>query len=293
MGARGHESPTALQSEPHPITEDRITRPGDFLRETKGQHASVEVLRKAIVRAGYLSGEGHIPSALSVLDILWVLYHRIMHIDPSHPDDPGRDIFVLSKGHASLGLYAVLAERGFFPRSELDGFCAYGSPLGGHPHWKKVPGVEASTGSLGHGFPMSVGVALGLKIKGLRNRVFCLAGDGECNEGTIWESALLAAHHGLDRLCAIVDYNHSTDRALQLGDLARKFEAFGWEARVINGHCHSEVEMALREPVPGRPLVVIAETVKGRGCKVMENNPAWHHKAPTAEEYRLIMEELG
>lgn len=285
MGAQGHKFSTALQSEAFLPRPDNTTISGT-------DDLSVNAMRKAVISAGYASGEGHIPSALSVLDLLWVLYDRVLKVDPHDPGNPDRDIFILSKGHASLGLYAVLAEKGFFPPSELNGFCRYGSPLGGHPHWKKIRGVEASTGSLGHGFPMSVGIALGFKIQNRRNRVFALLGDGECNEGTVWESALLAAHHGLDNLCAIVDYNHSTDRALRLGDLTAKFDAFGWNARVIDGHCPGDIEEALRDASPGRPRAVIAETVKGRGCRLMENNPAWHHKAPTEEEYRLIMEEL-
>jgi transketolase len=249
-------------------------------------------LRRLILRSAAAGGEGHVPSSLSVLDILWVAYDRILKIDPAAPADPARDRFILSKGHAALGLYAVLAKKGFFPVSELERMGLYAGPLGGHPDRNKVPGVEASTGSLGHGFPMSVGVALGLRILENDARVFALIGDGEANEGSVWEAALLAAHHGLSNLCCIVDYNHSNDRALKLGDLAAKFAAFGWETRVIDGHAHDEIEKALRNRGASRPVAVVANTVKGRGCRRMENEPAWHHRAPTAEELNEMLLEL-
>jgi transketolase len=174
------------------------------------------------------AGEGHVPSALSILDILWVLYDRILKINPSYPKSPTRDRFILSKGHAALGLYVILAKKGFFPSSELEDFGKYDGFLGGHPDRNKVSGVEASTGSLGHGFPMSVGIALGLRIKKIDSKVFVLIGDGEANEGSVWESALLASHHNLSNLCCIIDYNHSTDRALKVGDMVSKFKSFGW-----------------------------------------------------------------
>ena len=183
-------------------------------------------LRKQIITISTNAKEGHVPSALSVLDILWVLYNDILRIDPLHPTLLDRDRFVLSKGHAAIGLYVILAHKGFFPVSMLDTFAKYDSILGGHPDKNKVPGVEASTGSLAHGFPLSVGMALGLKIKKSDSRVYAIVGDGELNEGPIWESALLASHHRLSNLCCIVDYNHSTDRALQVGDIVKKFESF-------------------------------------------------------------------
>ncbi len=248
-------------------------------------------LKQIIVRASAKSGEGHIPSAFSVLDILWVLYDKILQIDPKNPRADDRDSFILSKGHASLALYAVLAEKWFFPLSELENFGKFGSILGGHPDRNKVPGVEASTGSLGHGFPIGAGVALGLKIKKLSNKVFVLVGDGECNEGTVWESALLASHHKLSNLSCIVDYNHSTDRALGMGNISKKFESFGWDACVINGHDHKEIYNALIKKTD-KPKVIIANTIKGYGSKTMENNPAWHHKSPSPEEFDVLMEEL-
>ena len=255
--------------------------------------STIKTLKKHIVMAAATTGEGHIASAFSILDILWVLYDRVLQVDPENPKSDERDRFILSKGHGSLALYAVLAEKSFFPASELERFASFDSFLGGHPDRNKVPGVEASTGSLGHGFPMAVGMALALRIRRVNRRVFVLVGDGECNEGSIWESALLAAHHGLVNLTCIVDYNHSTDRALLLGDIAAKFNAFGWSARRINGHNHDAIYDALANHGSDRPHVVVAETVKGFGCKQMENNPAWHHRAPTQDELSAMLKELS
>lgn len=195
------------------------------------------------------------------------------------------------EGHGVLALYAVLAAKGFFPPSELDRFAAFDSPLGGHPDRNKVPGVEASTGSLGHGLPMGVGMALGMRIRGIDRRVFVLVGDGECNEGAIWEAALLAAHHKLTNLTCIVDYNHSTDRALLLGDIADKFRTFDWAAATVDGH-DREALLGLAWADSVRPTAIIAKTVKGYGCKQMENNPAWHHRVPTQDELPAILEGL-
>ena len=250
-------------------------------------------LKREIVRAATMAGEGHIASAFSILDILWVLYDRVLRFDAKEPRSEGRDRFILSKGHASLGLYAVLAAKQFFPATELQHFGKFEGILGGHPDRNKVPGVEASTGSLGHGLPMAVGMALALRIKKSPSRVFVLVGDGECNEGSIWESALLAAHHHLSQLACIVDYNHSTDRALGLGDIAQKFAAFGWATATVNGHDKEAIYQALQQPHPKGPLAIIADTVKGSGCSRMEGNPAWHHKAPTPQELAEIMIELG
>lgn len=249
-------------------------------------------LIEKIMRMSASAGEGHIPSSLSILDIVWVLYDKILRIDPANPNDSNRDRFVLSKGHASIGLYTILVEKGFFPSSELENFGRFNSILGGHPDRNKIPGVEASTGSLGHGLPTSVGIALGLKIQKINARVFTIIGDGEANEGTIWESALLAAHHKLSGLYCIVDYNHSTDRALGVGDLVSKFSAFGWDSFRINGHDHGEIYTALTRSNDLKPIAIIAETVKGYGCKIMENNPEWHHKTPSKEELEIILGEL-
>lgn len=250
-------------------------------------------LRRQIVQAAFSSSEGHIPSAFSILEIVWVLYDRVMRFDPQNPQTDDRDRFILSKGHGSLGLYSVLAEKGFFPASELTQFCRLHSRLGGHPDHNKVPGIEASTGSLGHGLPFGVGVALALRIRKVDHHVFVLVGDAECNEGSIWEAVLLAAHHGLHNLTCIVDYNHSTDRALGMADIAAKFAAFGWAATTIDGHDTVAIESAMLRSDPNRPTVIVAETIKGRGVKQMENNPAWHHRCPSKEEMEAMLQELA
>lgn len=255
--------------------------------------AKLRQMKERIIMCSEKHREGHIPSAFSVLDILWVLYQQVLHINPNNPSDPKRDRFVLSKGHASLGLYVMLAESGFFPYEKLEDFAAYDSMFGGHPDRNKIPGVEASTGSLGHGFPISVGMALGQKIKGENARVFALIGDGEANEGSVWEAVLLASHHKLSNLTCIVDYNHSTDRALRVDDLQKKFEAFGWQSQTIDGHDHSQIFAALNAQAEGKPTAVIAQTIKGKGCRMMENNPAWHHRFPTAEEVPELLEQLS
>ena len=248
-------------------------------------------LKSSIVQASFLSGEGHIPSALSILDILIVLYDRVLKFDPKKPFGPKRDRFVLSKGHGCLGLYAILADKGFFAKKHLRSFGQFTSILGGHPDSLKIPGVEVSTGSLGHGFPQAVGMAMGMKIAKNKARVYTLIGDGESNEGTAWESALLAGHYKLDNLVCIVDHNHSNDRAISMGDVASKFKAFGWTAVTIDGHSQKEIYRALKTPHPMKPLVIVAETIKGCGSTMMTNNPAWHHKSPTKEEYEAIIKE--
>lgn len=236
--------------------------------------------------------EGHIPAAFSILDILWVLYDRVLHITPDKQNDPKRNRFILSKGHASIGLYVILAEKGFISQKTLKSFGTFDSCLGGHPDRTKVPGVEASTGSLGHGLPMAVGLALGAKIKKQSSKVYVIVGDGECNEGTIWESAMLAAHHKLNNLYCIVDHNHSGDLALNHGDIRKKFEAFGWQAVSIHGHDQKEIYKALTQKSTVKPVAIIAETIKGNGCKIMENNPEWTHKYPNPAELEKILKEL-
>jgi transketolase len=247
-------------------------------------------LKSRIVKAAFDAKEGHIPSALSILDIVWVLYNKVMNL--SHKNSTENDRFILSKGHASLAIYVVLEELKIIPKSYLDSFCNYESPLGGHPDCNKVPAIEASTGSLGHGMPIALGIALASKIKKFNNRVYCIIGDGECNEGTIWESAMLASHHNLRNFTCIVDYNHSTDRALYLGDIKKKFESFGWNSEVIDGHDHEKLQSSLSQTTDS-PRAIVCETIKGYGIKRMENEPAWHHKCPSEEELNEILDELS
>jgi transketolase len=254
---------------------------------------SLNQLKRQIITATTVTKEGHIPSAFSILDIVWTLYDRVLRYDAKNPKAADRDRFILSKGHGSLAVYTVLAEKGFFPPSELNQYCTLKSRLGGHPDHNKVPGIEASTGSLGHGLPFGVGVAMALRIRKVDRRVFVIVGDAECNEGSIWEAVLLAAHHKLSGLTCIVDYNHSTDRALNMGDMAAKFTAFGWATTTVNGHDHAALETALRARDPQKPTAIIAETIKGHGVKQMEGNPAWHHRCPTKEEMETMFQELA
>jgi transketolase len=252
----------------------------------------INKLKRDIIEAILPTGEGHLPSAFSILDILWVLYDSILNLDLSNIGTEERNRFVLSKGHGSLALYAVLSEKNFLSREEMRMFARYNSQLGGHPDCNKIKGVEASTGSLGHGLPMAMGMALGMKIRRLQHRVYTVVGDGECNEGSIWESALLASHHRLNNLVCIIDYNHSTDRALLLGNLCDKFSSFGWHTIRINGHVHDEIRDALNVIDDHRPIVIVADTIKGKGIKMLENNPAWHHRGPTQEEAIIMLREL-
>lgn len=206
--------------------------------------------------------EKHDDAAHSTLDVLWVLYDKVLRYDPHNPSAEPRDRFVLSKGHGAQAFYAILAEKGFFPTSELATFMRWDSRLGGHPDRTKVPGAEASTGSLGHGLPMALGMALGLRLKGSDRRVFALVGDGECNEGSIWETALLAGHLHLHQLTCIVINNHSSTP--DLGDLAAKFASFGWSAQTINGRDHEQIYAALTYQDETRPTVIVADIQEGK-----------------------------
>lgn len=214
---------------------------------------------KRIVRLiGLATGdEKHEPSAFSTLDVLWVLYDRVLRYDAANPRWEGRDRFLLSKGHGPLAFYTILADKGFFPADELRRFMTWEGILGGHPDRNQVPGVEVSTGSLGHGLPMAAGVALALRAKHSDRRVFALVGDGECNEGSIWEAILLAGAKQLSNLTCIVVNNHSS--SLNLGDLAAKFAAFGWSAATVNGRDHDAIYTALTHTEPDRPSAVVAQ----------------------------------
>ena len=203
--------------------------------------------------------EKHDPSAYSTLGVLSVLYNRILNYDVTNPKSEDRDRFIMSKGHGPLALYAILAQKGFFPASELKNFLKWEGILGGHPDRKRVPGVEASTGSLGHGFPMAIGVALGLKAKGIARRVYVLIGDGEANEGSVWEAALLAGDLGLSNLTTILIDNRSSTR--DLGDIAAKFKTFGWEAKTVDGRNEAAIENALLSPAVDRPSLLVAEVL--------------------------------
>ena len=239
-------------------------------------------LIRRVVELSYSSKEGHIPSSLSVLDIIFSLYQSHIIKDSDHK-------FVLSKGHASLGLYVVLDHFGLLG-TDLSSLCKFDSMIGGHPS-NKIKSVEASTGSLGHGMPIAVGMAMAKKIKKQNGNVFVLIGDGEANEGTIWESALLASHHNLGNLVCFLDHNHSTDRAIGIGNTVSKFSSFGWKTLEIDGHNMDEI--ASVQITEGIPTFVLCNTIKGKGIPIMENNPEWHHKAPNQEQFDVILNQIG
>jgi transketolase len=243
------------------------------------------------------AGSSHIGTCLSMADILAVLYEQVLRHDPKRPDAPERDWLLLSKGHGAAALYAVLAERGYFPVADLDRYGDSGSPLLGHAS-HHVPGVELSTGSLGHALPVACGLALAGKRDGKQNHVFVILSDGELDEGSNWEAILFAPHHKLDNLCVVVDYNKiqsfgSVAEVLGLEPLVEKWKAFGWEVREVDGHSHAALAGALVPASGSAPVVVIAHTVKGKGVSFMENLLAWHYKSPSKEQLQTALNELG
>jgi transketolase len=256
--------------------------------------------RRKILHIMEKSQRGHFGAALSVMEILRVLYDKILRYNPSQLGWEDRDRFIFSKGHGCLALYVVLAEKGFFPEEELDRVSRFGSMLGGHPESRKTPGVEASTGSLGHGLPIGVGMALAARMDARTYRVFVLIGDGESNEGSVWEAALCAGKHGLENLVVIVDYNHmqsygTTSEVQDLEPLADKWRSFNFAVKEVDGHNIAQLEEALSHVPfsPGRPSVLICHTVKGRGFRSAEGSPDWHHKAKiSTEEVERLRQEL-
>jgi transketolase len=255
-------------------------------------------LRRHIVRMCNLGGSSHVGSALSMADIAALLYGEVLRIDPARPDWPERDRFILSKGHAGACIYAALAERGFFPLEILDQHYRNGTKLSGHLSHQGVPGVELSTGSLGHGLGIGAGMAFNLRRLGGGQRVFVILSDGECDEGSVWEAALFAGHHRLDSLCVVIDHNKlqslgAVSEALNLDPFDDKWRAFGWATRRVDGHDHSALRNALSDRNPQRPTCIIADTVKGRGVSFMENQVLWHYRAPKGEEFASAMRELG
>lgn len=259
------------------------------MREISYNHEEeLKQIRWDIIQMVHRAEEGHIPSALSVVEILYAIYKN----------KKKEDDFFLSKGHASAAFYAVLSRFGYFDRSELDGFCRYDSFLGGHPHINPEKGIFNSSGSLGHGFPIAAGYALAKKIKKENGRVFCLVGDGECNEGSIWETAMYAEQLNLNNLVCIVDNNKSQTRAMTPTNLKEKFESFGWAAVEIDGHDVPAIKDALfnigkRDSRQSKPYCVIANTVKGKGVKAIEQDMfSWHHRAPTDDELVIFKKEI-
>ncbi|WP_421934782.1 transketolase [Phenylobacterium sp.] len=257
-------------------------------------------IRRMIIEAIHAAGTGHAGSSLSMVEILVILYFRHMRVRPHQPAWPHRDRFVLSKGHGAPALYAVMAEAGFLPLEELRSLRAFGSRLQGHPNADSLPGVDATTGSLGQGLSIALGMALGLGRRGQNGRVFCMVGDGELQEGQCWEAFLLAPALGVGNLVVIVDRNGlqndgRTEAIAPLGDLAGKLKAFGWRTAVVDGHDFHALDEVLRpaDTPTATPLVVIAETVKGKGVSFMENQVVWHHKPLSPAEHRQALAELG
>jgi transketolase len=256
-------------------------------------------IRKHAVTMTKLGGSSHIGSILSIADILAVLYNSVLNYNSKDPKWSDRDRFILSKGHAGAGVYAALAESGFIPLDKLKTHYQDGSDLSGHVSHKGIPGVEFSTGSLGHGLPVACGMALAAKINKKKYRVFVLLSDGECDEGSNWEAILFAAHHKLNNLVVIVDRNrlqsiNSTEETLALEPFGDKWKSFNWDLIEINGHNHNEILKSCKNEnnSKSKPLCVIANTTKGKGVSFMENSTLWHYRSPQGEEYKLALEEL-
>lgn len=260
---------------------------------------AIEV-RKNIIEEVYSAKSGHLGGALSCADILTVLYFNQMNIDEKKPEDPNRDRLILSKGHASPALYAVLAEKGYFPKEELKNFRKIGSKLQGHPDMKNIPGVDMTTGSLGQGLSAGVGMALASKMDKAGCKIYCILGDGEIEEGQVWEALTAASKNKLDNLCVILDNNNlqidgEIEKVGGMSNITEKLLSFGFNVVNINGHNIDEIIDAITtaKQTKGKPTAIIAKTVKGKGISFMENNASWHGKAPNEEEYNLAIEELN
>lgn len=257
-------------------------------------------IRKNIIEMIFSASSGHPGGALSMTDIMTILYFKEMKININNLKDENRDRLVLSKGHASAGLYATLAEKGIIPKEDLKGFRKLDSYLQGHPDMKKIPGVDMTSGSLGQGLSVANGMALAGKMENRDYRVYAILGDGEIEEGQIWEAAMTASHYKLDNLCAIVDYNNlqidgKITEVMNSVPIDEKFKSFGFHVININGHSVEEILDAFEKArnVKGKPTAIIAKTIKGKGVSFMENQAGWHGKAPKKEEYERAMEELS
>lgn len=256
-------------------------------------------IRLHALRMTSRGGSAHIASVLSMADLMAALYGGILRVDPENPKWEERDRFILSKGHAGAGVYAALAERGFFPVEKLDSHCQDGSDLSGHISHKGIPGVELSTGSLGHGLSVGTGMAYAAKVDQKKHRVFVLLSDGECDEGSNWEAILFAAHHRLDNLIAVIDYNKiqslkSVSETLELEPFTDKWRSFRWSVKEVDGHDHTAIQESLSK-LPfetSHPSCLIAHTTKGKGVSFMENSVLWHYRTPRGEELTAALKEL-
>ena len=268
-------------------------------REKAELKITANKVRQRIIEGVFNAKSGHPGGSLSAADIFTYLYFKELNVDPKNPKWADRDRFVLSKGHCCPGLYAALAIKGYFPEKEIKSLRHIGAMLQGHPDMKGTPGVDMSSGSLGQGVSAACGMALAAKMDNASYRVYAMLGDGECEEGQVWESAMFAAHHNLDNLCYIVDYNGlqidgKVSEVAGLEPLDKKFESFGFEVIKICGHCFNQIEEAFEKAksIKGKPTVIIAETVKGKGVSYMEDQVGWHGKAPNQEQYELALNEL-
>jgi transketolase len=265
---------------------------------SEGTEALAVQVRCDVLEMVHRARASHVGSSLSVVDVLAVLYGEVLRHRPAEPDWPGRDRLILSKGHAAAAGYAVLARSGYFSPDLLATYCANDSPLAGHLTASDgAPGVEISTGSLGHGLPVGTGMALFGKRTGGDRRVFVVLSDGEADEGTTWEAALLAAQHRLDNLCAIVDFNQiqsfgRVEDVLGLEPFADKWRAFGWSVDEIDGHDHAALSAALRKVDPGKPRMIVARTIKGKGVSFMEDDLLWHYRSPDDAQLALALAEV-
>ena len=269
--------------------------------DTRDPEVLAWLIRRNGLEMSHLSRGSHIASVFSVAEIIAVLYTGVLNVNPQDPEMPDRDRLILSKGHAGSAVYAALAETGFFPVEQLKTHYADGSVLSGHVSHKGVPGVEVSTGSLGHGLGIGTGMALGARMDGAAWRTFVVMGDGECDEGAVWESALQAAQYGLDRLIAVIDYNHmqsltTVEKTLRLEPFEQKWKDFGWNTQSVDGHdvhaLREAFERAKDAAGSGKPNLILAHTVKGKGVSFMERNILWHYRTPQGEEYEAALKEL-
>ena len=270
------------------------------MRDHKGLNEITNVIRKDIVSMICKAKSGHPGGSLSAVEILTALYFDQMNIDPTNPKMEDRDRFVLSKGHAAPALYATLAEKGYFDKEELNHLRQIGSILQGHPDMKKIPGIEMSTGSLGQGFSVACGMAMASKLDNAPWNVYALLGDGEVQEGIIWEAAMSASHYKLDNMIAILDYNGlqidgEVESVMSINPIEDKFKTFGWNVITIDGHDFDQIFAALdmAKDTVDKPTMIIAKTVKGKGVSFMENQASWHGSAPSEEQLQQALSELG
>jgi transketolase len=299
MNIYSRRKPLTASPSPSQVAALAPALPGDLTasERTEQLHTHAYQIRRSVLRMIGQAGLGHIGGDLSVTDILTTLFFGVLKLDPHAPQAKNRDRFILSKGHCSAALYATLAHRGFISLDALSSFMQPLSALNGHPNRRKVPGVEANTGPLGHGLPIGVGCAIAAKLARADWRTYVVLGDGELQEGSNWEAAMSAGHRGLDNLVAVVDRNRlqqgaRTEDTNRLEPLADKWRAFGWEVVECDGHDYAALYDAFVTPHEGRPRCVIARTIKGKGVSFIEDRVEWHHKVPSAEQIEIALKEL-